>query len=107
MSDHPQKTKESILGHPAPRDIEWKQFITMWENYADKVEQESGDRLAVDMNGHRVVCRGGRDGNVGRCVVYSSHILGLSVVLRFLVKHAQVVGAQVREIKFSWRRVRC
>ena len=64
MSDHPQKTKEAILGHPAPRDIEWKHFITMWENYADKVEQESGDRLAVDMNGHRVVFRRQHDGLV-------------------------------------------
>lgn len=65
MSDHPQKTKEGILGHPAPRDISFDHFITMWENYADKVEQESGDRLAVDMNGHRQVFRRQKDGLVG------------------------------------------
>ncbi len=65
MSDHPQKTKERILSSPAPRDIEWTHFITMWENYADRVEQESGDRLAVDMNGHRQVFRRQKDGLVG------------------------------------------
>ncbi|MYM19801.1 hypothetical protein GSY69_07415 [Brevibacterium sp. 5221] len=65
MSDHAEKTKERILASPAPRDIEWTHFITMWENYADRVEQESGDRLAVDMNGHRQVFRRQHDGLVG------------------------------------------
>lgn len=65
MSDHPQKTRERILSAPAPRDIPWDRFISMWENYADRVEQESGDRLAVDMNGHRKVFRRQHDGLVG------------------------------------------
>ncbi len=65
MSNHPEKTKEHILASPAPRDIEWTHFITMWENYADRVQQESGDHLAVDMNGHRQVFRRQHDGLVG------------------------------------------
>lgn len=65
MSDHASKTRARIEQSPAPRDIEWDHFITMWKNYADKVEQESGDRLAVDMNGHRVVFRRQHDGLVG------------------------------------------
>ena len=34
------------------------------ENYADRVQQESGDRLAVDINGHRQVFRRQHDGLV-------------------------------------------
>lgn len=64
MSNHPEKTKERILAGPAPRDIESTHFITMWENYADRVQQESGDRLAVDINGHRQVFRRQHDGLV-------------------------------------------
>lgn len=64
MSNHPEKTKERILAGPAPRDIESTHFMTMWENYADRVQQESGDRLAVDINGHRQVFRRQHDGLV-------------------------------------------
>ena len=65
MSNHPEKINERILASPAPRDIEWTHFITMWENYADRVQQESGDRLAVDINGHRQVFRRQHDGLMG------------------------------------------
>lgn len=65
VTSKPEKIRERILGHPAPRDIEWRDFITMWEHYADRVEEESGDRLAVNMNGHRVVFRREKDGLVG------------------------------------------
>lgn len=65
MTQHPEKTRQRILGHPAPRDLEWKDFIALWEAEADRVEQESGDRLAVDMNGHREVFRRQHDGLVG------------------------------------------
>lgn len=65
MSTHPEKTRERITGHPAPRDVPWTDFIAMWEAIADRVEQESGDRLAVDMNGHRQVFRRQKDGRVG------------------------------------------
>lgn len=65
MSDHAEKTKARLLSSPAPRDIEWDHFVTMWQHYADRVEQESGDRLAVDMNGHRVVFHRPHDARVG------------------------------------------
>lgn len=64
MSNHPEKTKERILAGPAPRDIESTHFMTMWENYADRVQQESGDHLAVDINGRRQVFRRQHDGLV-------------------------------------------
>lgn len=52
-----EKTRERLLGHPAPRDLSFAAFTTMWEDLADRVENESGDRLAVDYAGHRVVFR--------------------------------------------------
>ncbi|MGW6624273.1 hypothetical protein ACWF99_23915 [Nocardia sp. NPDC055002] len=64
MNQHTRKTLASIVGHPAPRDIEWTQFITMWDDIADEVEQEHGDRLAVKMNGHREVFHRPHDGRV-------------------------------------------
>ncbi|MFC4376119.1 hypothetical protein ACFO5K_18645 [Nocardia halotolerans] len=64
MNQHTRKTLAAITGHPAPRDIEWAKFITMWEDIADEVEQESGDRLAVKMNGHREVFHRPHDGRV-------------------------------------------
>ena len=65
MTTHTEKTRERILAAPAPRDIEWRDFETMWRDLADRVEQESGDRLAVDFHGHRVVFRREHDGRVG------------------------------------------
>lgn len=64
MNGHTRKTYEKIVGEPAPRDLEWDSFVTLWEDIADRVEQESGDRLAVDMNGHREVFRRPHDGIV-------------------------------------------
>ncbi|MFD3591519.1 hypothetical protein ACFWU5_02235 [Nocardia sp. NPDC058640] len=64
MNQHTRKTLASIKGHPAPTDIEWTQFITMWEDIADEVEQEHGDRLAVKMNGHREVFHRQHNGRV-------------------------------------------
>lgn len=65
MSHHPSDTRDRILAAPAPRDIEWTRFIAMWKEFADEVKEESGDRLAVDMNGHREVFRRQKDGLVG------------------------------------------
>ncbi|WP_040158976.1 hypothetical protein [Mobilicoccus massiliensis] len=64
MTTRPEKIRERILASPAPRDIDWNEFTTMWESFADEVENESGDRLAVEMHGHRVVFRRPRDGSV-------------------------------------------
>ena len=47
MNAHNRKTRDAILGHPAPRDIEWMQFINMWEDVADEVEQEHGHDVAL------------------------------------------------------------
>lgn len=65
MSKHVEKTIEAINSNPAPRDIDWTTFIKMWESIADDVKQESGDRLAVTMNGHREVFHRPHDGRVG------------------------------------------
>lgn len=76
MTSKSEKTRDRILDHPAPRDIEWQEFITMWEHLADKVEQESGDRLAVDMKGHRKVFRRQHDRLVGiKDIELSRHLL--------------------------------
>lgn len=64
MNSHNRKTRDAILGHPAPRDIEWTQFINMWEDVADDVEQEHGDRLSVSLNGHREVFHRPHNGRV-------------------------------------------
>ncbi|GAB36106.1 hypothetical protein [Gordonia otitidis] len=64
MNAHNRKTRDAILGHPAPRDIEWTQFINMWEDVADDVEQEHGDRLSVSLNGHREVFHRPHNGRV-------------------------------------------
>ncbi|MFF2086176.1 hypothetical protein ACFVVM_20555 [Nocardia sp. NPDC058176] len=64
MNSHTRKTLDAITGHPAPRDLEWTKFVTLWEDLADEVEQESGDRLAVKMNGHREVFHRPHDGRV-------------------------------------------
>jgi hypothetical protein len=55
MPSHSEKTRAAILAPRAPRDLEWDRFVEMWQEFADRIEQEPGDRLAVDMNGHREV----------------------------------------------------
>jgi hypothetical protein len=65
MGSHAEKTKDAILGAEAPRDIEWTRFVQMWEDVADRIEDETGDRLAVNMNGHREVFRRAHGGVVG------------------------------------------
>ena len=65
MNANTRRTHDAIVGHPAPRDIIWNDFIHMWNDLADEVENESGDRLSVTMNGHREVFRRGHDGRVG------------------------------------------
>ncbi|MGJ4844422.1 hypothetical protein [Leifsonia sp. Le1] len=64
MSSHTEKTYAKLTGTPAPRDLEWSEFVTFWEARAEETEQESGDRLAVTMNGHREVFRRPHDGRV-------------------------------------------
>ncbi|GGK43783.1 hypothetical protein [Nocardia camponoti] len=64
MNSHAQKVYDEIVGHPAPRDLEWTRFVSMWKDIADEVKQESGDRLAVKMNGHREVFHRQHDGRV-------------------------------------------
>ena len=64
MTDRAEKTFETLTGTPAPRDLPWDDFVSFWKERADRVEEESGDRLAVDANGHRVVFRRPHDGRV-------------------------------------------
>ncbi|MDF0530245.1 hypothetical protein P0W64_07215 [Tsukamurella sp. 8F] len=64
MNAHTRKTYEAILGAPAPRDLEWDRFVTLWSDLADSVSNESGDRLAVQYQGHREVFRRPHDGRV-------------------------------------------
>ncbi|WP_295011648.1 hypothetical protein [uncultured Microbacterium sp.] len=64
MSDHADRVSAALMGSPAPRDLAWTDFVMLWKERADEVEEESGDRLAVRMNGHRVVFRRPHDGVV-------------------------------------------
>ena len=64
MNAHNRKTYEAITRGRAPRALEWSQFVSLWHDVADDVEQETGDRLAVHLNGHRVVFRRQHDGLV-------------------------------------------
>lgn len=64
MNAHNRKTYEAITRGRAPRALEWAQFVSLWQDVADDVEQETGDRLAVHLNGHRVVFRRQHDGLV-------------------------------------------
>lgn len=64
MDSHTQKTYDAIVGEPAPRDLEWRKFVTLWNDIADDVTNESGDRLSVTMHGHREVFRRPHDGRV-------------------------------------------
>jgi hypothetical protein len=64
VNAHNRKTYEAITRGRAPRALEWAQFVSLWQDVADDVEQETGDRLAVHLNGHRVVFRRQHDGLV-------------------------------------------
>ncbi|WP_265443116.1 hypothetical protein [Flexivirga meconopsidis] len=64
MNKHTRETLDKIVGSPAPRNLEWPKFVTLWEDLADEVDNESGDRLAVKLNGHRVVFHRPHDGVV-------------------------------------------
>ncbi|WP_427891803.1 hypothetical protein ACQHIV_04125 [Kribbella sp. GL6] len=64
MDGHVRKTYEAILAQPAPRDLLWDRFVTLWRDIADDVEDENGDRLAVKRNGHRVVFHRPHNGRV-------------------------------------------
>jgi len=64
VNAHHRKTYEAITQGRAPRALEWTQFVSFWQEAADDVEQETGDRLAVHLNGHRVVFRRQHDGRV-------------------------------------------
>lgn len=65
MTNEADKTYAAITAPRAPRDVEWGDFIAMWRERAESVSEESGDRLAVKMSGHRVVFRRQHDGLVG------------------------------------------
>jgi hypothetical protein len=64
VNQHNRKIYEAITAGRAPRALEWTQFAGFWRDVADDVEQESGDRLAVHLNGHRVVFHRQHDGRV-------------------------------------------
>lgn len=64
MNAHHRKTYEAIIAGRAPRALEWAQFVSFWQDVAGDVEQETGDRLAVHLNGHRTVFRRQHDGRV-------------------------------------------
>lgn len=64
MNAHTRKTFQSLTTGKAPRDLEWDAFISLWKDLADEVQNESGDRLSVTMNGHREVFRRPHDGRV-------------------------------------------
>jgi len=64
VNAHHRKTYEAITRARAPRALEWTQFVDFWREAADDVEQETGDRLAVHLNGNRAVFRRQHDGRV-------------------------------------------
>ena len=64
MDHHIRATYDAILSQPAPRDLDWDRFVTLWKDIADKVTEDPGARLAVDINGHREVFRRPHDGRV-------------------------------------------
>jgi hypothetical protein len=64
VNAHSRRTYEAITEGRAPRALEWTQFVSFWQDVADDVERQSGDRLAVHLHGHRVVFRRQHDGRV-------------------------------------------
>jgi len=64
VNQHNRKTYEAITAGRAPRALVWTQFAGFWRDVADDVEQESGDRLVVHLNGRRAVFRRQHDGRV-------------------------------------------
>jgi hypothetical protein len=76
VNAHNRKTYEAITQGRAPRALEWAQFVSFWQEAADDVEQETGDRLAVHLNGHRVVFRRQHDGLVSLVdIEHARHLL--------------------------------
>jgi hypothetical protein len=65
MNAHTRKTHDAIMQGRAPRDLEWTQFVALWNELADDVQIESGDRLVVHLNGHRDVFHRQHDARVG------------------------------------------
>ncbi|WP_246782197.1 hypothetical protein [Tsukamurella paurometabola] len=55
VNAHTRKTIAKILSNPAPRQLKWKDFVQVWDDVADSVEYEKGDRLVVHINNERVV----------------------------------------------------
>lgn len=83
MSTHADKTYAKLTGSPAPRNLDWSEFVELWRERADEVEQESGDRLAVKLNGHREVFRRPRDGQVSiEDVERARHLLAATPELK-------------------------
>jgi len=77
MGEHSEKVYEALVGSPAPRNLAWTDFVSFWRERADAVRTESGDRLVVRMNGHRVVFRRAHDGIVSiEDVEEARHLLG-------------------------------
>lgn len=76
MDHHIRATYDAILSQPAPRDLDWDRFVTLWKDIADKVTEDPGARLAVDINGHREVFRRPHDGRVSiEDIELARHIL--------------------------------
>jgi arginine repressor len=55
VNAHTRKTIAKIQSHPAPRQLKWNDFVRVWDDVADSVEYEKGDRLVVHINNERVV----------------------------------------------------
>lgn len=64
MDSHDRKIYDKLFAHPIATDLEWKDFTHIFVVIATDVENESGDRLSVSMNGHREVFRRPHDGRV-------------------------------------------
>ncbi|GAA4398099.1 hypothetical protein [Tsukamurella soli] len=109
MNAHTRKTYTSIVGTPAPRNLAWPKFVTLWEDIADRVEDESGDRLAVDFAGHREVFHRPHDGRVSiedveraRTLLRSSPDLkgtGTVVAVTIDAKQARIVSFDLDSAK--------
>ena len=83
MSNHADKTYAKLTGTPAPRNLAWGEFVEFWQARADEAQDESGDRLAVKMNGHREVFRRPHDGVVSiEDVERARHLLAATPELK-------------------------